>query len=345
MNASQTAERRMPHKLRSFPAALLAACAGAALLAPIASAQQHPTAVQLSAGSLALDEPTTSPPGEPSPTISESAASSSTPAHLDADRPTPWTVRILPKLWFAAPSGKLRMPLATGAPATNDTGKARVNDLDFDRTRLRPAGDVRIEAGDWYFAFSGAQYEISRDSVTADTDFRLAGLNIASGDAFALNFELGLYELNAGYCVWAKDFQADSKNPSDALPIVLKLYLLGGVRFYDMTVDFRTLGAGGRSSNFDNLFTEPLIGARLDAAFTSQFGVEVQTSVGYLPGNNDTSFSVDVVAEFYWRPLPNFGVLLGYRQLAFDVESGEDAGKFEYDGRLAGLFTGVEIRF
>ena len=334
-----------------------AALAAVALATPARLALALEAVKPLSAGSIRLDEPTSPAAADSGPSASQVAAQGSTPAALDQDALSKWTVRIEPKIWYAAPSGKLRLPQTSdpsppiderGAlppPTPTDTGRPRLDDLDADRARIRPAGDIRISAGDWLFSFSGAQYEISRDSVLAQRPFRLAGIDVAAGDPFQLNFELGLYELSLGYRVWQKDFQADSAKPQDAVPVVMNLYVLGGVRFYDVTIDFRAAPSTGQGSRFDDLLTEPLLGARLETALTDQFGIEVQTSVGYLPGSDTTTFSVDVVAGFYWRPTQNLGLVIGYRQLAYDLEQGDGPSKFEYQGRLAGLFTGVEIRF
>jgi opacity protein-like surface antigen len=349
MNASQTVLSR--RTLLMSRAAILALVCGGVAPAALAQDAPSPASTELRAGSLALE----SQPEPATNGATSEAAAAAAPASPLADQPAKWTVRIEPKLWFAAPSGKLRLPGASGGtppvlvrgddppPMSTDSGRVRLDSLDTDRTRLSPAGDVRIGAGDWLFSFSGANYEISLDSVTADEPFRFAGVDLAAGDVFSIDFEIGLYELSAGYRVWNKDFRTDSSSPSAAANLVMNLYVLGGVRFYDATINFAS--AGGASSGFDDLFIEPLIGARLETALTEQFGIEVQTSVGYLPGDDKSSFSVDIVAGFYWRPTPNLGVVLGYRQLAYELEDGEDAAKFEYEGRLAGLFTGVEIRF
>lgn len=316
-----------------------------AALCPFAPALAHDAispASPLSAALTFADEPT--PPtssADPAAPPALDAAASGSPA---------WTVHIQPLLWYAAPSGELRLPTNSGnGPAgfTGDADTIGLNTLDIDRARLRPAGQATLSAGDWLFTFAGTNYEVSRSGVVAPEALRVGAVAVASGQTFDIDFELGLYEVGLGYRLWSKDFAADSTSPSSAVPVVLDLHLVGGVRAYDLTINFErtTAGSGASTAGFDELFIEPYLGARLDASFDHQFSVGLLATVGYLPGDNPGSLSLDIVAGFTWRPHPNIGVLIGYRQLAYDLEKGDGADTFAYDGRLAGLLAGIDIAF
>ena len=50
-------------------------------------------------------------------------------------------------------------------------------------------------------------------------------------------------------------------------------------------------------------------------------------------------------ADAQWRPHPNVGVQIGWRQVAYWLNDGEGEDEFEYNGRMAGIQGGLVIRF
>lgn len=329
----------------------------AAALAPAALADAGSRATSSLSTPIALalfDDPSTSTDAAPA-ALSESSpgapvSAADATAH-SPEKPLPsWTVRLQPVAWFASPSGTLKLPVNSGnGPAgfAGESDDVDLDDLDLDRARLRPAGQVIIAAGDWMFSFSGASYDIGLEDVSAPRDFRLGAVALSAGQSFNIDFEMGLYELTAGYRILRHDFAAASKRPADAIPLIIDVHAFAGARFYDLSIDFRrtSAGAGASTAAFDELIVEPLIGLRLDAAFDEHFGIGVLAAVGYLPGDNPGVVSFDISAGFTWRPLPYVGATIGYRQHAYDLQKGDGASTFEYDGRLAGLFAGLEITF
>ncbi|MBY0260840.1 MAG: hypothetical protein K2Q20_00750 [Phycisphaerales bacterium] len=258
-----------------------------------------------------------------------------------------WTVEFEPTVWFAGPSGKLRLPVTSGTGPggfTTEGDEFEIDDLNLDTTRVRPKGAFRLGFEDWQVSFSGADYSSSR-SVSADVGGRLGSVAFAAGERLDTDFSLGAYELTLGYCVWDKSFTTDSKDPAAADDIRLRLYVLGGVRLTNVDISVSSITGPRRTADVNQLFAEPILGARLEADLTESFGVNVLLTGGYLPIDDRTSSSVDIEAAFYYRPTAWLGIEIGYRQLAFSLEDGEGLGKFEYDGRLAGLFTGVTLRF
>lgn len=297
---------------------------------------------------LAQPEPVQAEQPENPPAAAEPFHTSTHDAFTPARRP--WTVRILPTLWYTGPSGKLTLPVTSGngpGSVTSVGTDVDIDDLGLDKTRLRPAGEAQIASGHWRFTFSGTQFELSDHNATAPAGFQLGAVSIAAGDQVRSNFEFGAYELTAGYRVWDRDFSAGTGGARTNLPVTAELYLFAGARAYDlsMSVERTSAGTGPSLASYDELLIEPLIGGRAEVAFDNAFGIEVLTSFGYLPCSEQSTISFDIAAGFFWRPTEHLGLLLGYRQLAFDIEDGEDLGKFRYDGRLAGLYTGLEIGF
>lgn len=305
-------------------------------------------ALLLAAGSAMASSPTLSfqPSGTPS-TVSDSAPN--VPALQDViDRTTPtWTVQLLPAVWFLAPSGKLSLPVAGGSGGAFSTegDKIRINAVDIDKTRLRPLGELHIASEKWRFSFMGSDYSIDRSGIVPETSARLGSVAFTPADRLKLEFSLGSYEVTGGYRLWSRDFQAQSTRPDEGVNVVLGLYGLAGARIYDFEASVERITGPLARSSADNLFIEPVIGARLEAQLADDFSVDVQVSGGTLPVGDSSSTSLDIIASFQYQPTPNFGIRLGYRQLAVSLENGKGLEKFEYNGRIAGLLFGVVLRF
>ncbi len=258
-----------------------------------------------------------------------------------------WTIQVEPTMWFVGPSGKFKLPVSSGTGPgafTTEGDKIRVNDLDLDSTRIRPAGTLTVASGKWRFAFWGSEYELGRSSTTVNFAGRLGAVAFAPGDRLKLDLSLGTYELSAGYRIWEYDFAEHTAQKSAAVPAQLNIHLLGGARLYDLEIGAENLSTPGRAEG-SRVFVEPMVGVRAEAIIDTDLSVILQLTAGGLPLGSTSSYSFDIVTAFQWRATTNIGVQIGWRQLGFDLSDGKDQDKFQYSGRLAGLFTGVVIRF
>ena len=297
--------------------------------------------------------PTSPAPATTQPAASSTVSDSSQPSaatpnpQLDPTAPKPWTVQIEPLLWLVAPSGNLKLPVTSGSGPgafTTPGDSVPLASLALDGPRARPAGSLSINADKWRFSFLGADDSNSRSAITSFDTFRIGAVAVAPGDKLDVDFHFGAYEFSAGYMVYENDFPSLRKE--NAIPVVLKLYALGGVRAYDVSFGVtRTSAAPTASANYDGFFGEPMAGLRAEADFTKSFGIDVQVTGGVQPIGNHTSYSLDIIAGFHYRPTDTLSFLIGYRQLAYDLEDGKDQGNFNYKGRIAGLFFGIDLRF
>lgn len=259
-----------------------------------------------------------------------------------------WTVQFEPVAWFVAPSGDIKLPVSSGTGPGGFTTAGdtfAVNDLNLDSTRTRPAGEVHLSAGRWRFTFAGFDYSADQSNSAADADGRLGSVELVAGDRINATLDFASYQLTAGYRIWGHDFLNASTDPSQGTDVLLNLYLIGGARLYDVGIEIERLTGTFASAKADHTFIEPIAGARAELEIAQDFSLDLELSVGYLPLDDSSTLSIDVAAGFTWRPIPNLGLQLGYRQLAFDLEDGDGAETFAYDGRLAGLFTGITLRF
>jgi len=270
--------------------------------------------------------------GSTSSTTSASTSSTTDAPVASSDR---LTLRVQPVAWYAGYSGNLRMP-GQSLGSSNTT----IGELDADNTRLIPAGDVRISSGDWTFGVAGTAYSISDRSSTIGRGGEIGTIAFNSGDTLKTSLDFALLEATVAYRVGHWEFDDSAKG---GIKVVPSIYLFGGARVYDLQYDI-TRTQGGTLS-VDRTFIEVVGGARGSLALHDRFSVDVQIDWGGMGGGDRSSFSWDVIAGFSWRPIENVGVLVGYRNLAFDLESGEGTGKFRHDGAMAGLYFGLDLRF
>lgn len=275
------------------------------------------------------------------------AASSSTPL-TDALAPT-WRIQIEPSFWYVSPSGRVKLPVSSGTGPSGFTSAGddvKLERLNLDTPRFEPAGELHLTGGRWRFTFSGAAYSIEQDT-TADSTFRLGSITAAPGDELDVDFDFTTVEATAGYRFLGRDFAdaARTERPDQGIAAVGRVYGLFGARFYDVGFDVRTTSGPLEQASADEFFVEPIAGIRAELDLAESFTLDLQATVGGLPAGDSSSYSFDIQAGFHWRPHPNVGIQIGYRQLAYWLSDGEDAEEFEYNGRLAGLFAGLVIRF
>ncbi len=250
------------------------------------------------------------------------------------DRPDNWTVQVIPRLWYVSPSGKIRLP-----SSTTPGGRIQVQDLNIDTPLSSPMGETAIQFGDWRVTFSGFNYNIDR-GASAATAFRLGDVSVNPGDAYNTSFDFTSFQGQLGYRIWEMDFGAEGGDAPNRT--VLRLDLVAGGRYYDVDIAFTS---GATTSQAQKTFGELFGGAHAELQIVRDFSIDVDLTGGGYGDSSNSVVSLDVALAFSWRPVDGVGVQIGWRQLAYDLTSGDGAGEFEYQGRLAGLFAGLVLRF
>jgi hypothetical protein len=284
------------------------ACTIAVITSLAASAPaQEPTPAQ---------EPVQTPPQEPSP--------------LKVNAPAPWTVQFEPSGWYVAPGGRVRLP---GAPAS--TPRVFVTDLNLDSPRWTPFGELHLRSGDWRLTLSGMAFSSSDRGAVQGGPGQIGSVIFDAGDLLTSTLDFTSVEASAAYTF--NEHLGGSEN------FIGTIDALGGVRAYD--VDFRIQGPAGSDSD-DRFFAHPFVGAKVSMDIMRDFTIDVQLDLGYFPqGGGGDALGYEVVAGFQWRPTPNLGVQIGYRDLAWSLVSGSGDDRFDYTGALQGLYVGGILRF
>lgn len=242
-----------------------------------------------------------------------------------------WKFQFEPSAWYAGASGKVRI---AGAPASS--GTVRINDLNLDNPKLTPAGELHVRTGNWRFGFGTFFFSQNR-LQTMGVGGQLGTVAFVPGDQVYSKMEQNEYVPVVGYEFWRR-----SPEPSDAVKFLGRLEVFGGARLDDVEFSFAQGAAASSQSEF---FGQAILGIKGSMEIAEQFSIDLETSAGGWPGGNDYAWSWDITVGFMWRPIPNVGVQLGYRNLVNELRSGSDSQRFYYNGGLAGLFFGAVVRF
>jgi len=255
-------------------------------------------------------------------------------AALDKKLPVPtWKIRFEPNAWYVAPGGDLTLPTSGGGQKTD------VSVFDMDNPRLSPAGELDIRAGSWRLTFGGFSFQAKTNASAATESGQIGNTAFNEGDPLKSSMDFQSFQATVGYRLCD-----EALNPENGVyAVVFGLDVLVGARTYDMSVLVQQ-AAGPDMSATDEFFADPIAGLRADFDFYKVFSIDFRTTAGYYPGDRSV-WSFDIALSGVYRPIENVGIMVGYRQLLFDLATGDGNSEFEFRGGLAGLFAGVELRF
>lgn len=248
---------------------------------------------------------------------------------LGASQPE-WRFQFEPSAWYAGASGKVQI---AGAPS--GASPVQVNDLHLDNPVLTPAGELSVRTGKWRFGFGTFFFSQNRLQTMAVSG-QAGTVSFSAGQQVYSKMDQDEYVPVVGYEFWRRDPQ-----PSDAFKVLGRLEVFGGARLDDLQFSFTQGAATASQSEF---FGQAIIGVKGSLDIAEQFSIDLETSAGGWPGS-DYAWSWDITVGFMWRPIPNVGVQLGYRNLVNEMRRGSDSEEFYYNGGLAGLFFGAVVRF
>ena len=307
----------------------------ASTAAPVA-AQQQP----------APTPPTASAPVASAPPADAANTDRLAPSAAPADAPPPtsdepasatkdWVIELNPRLWWVSPSGEVTFP--------GGGEELEIEELNLDTPAFTPAGSFSINADKFRVSFFGASYSQDAEFGVGASPLAVGPITLAPGSSAESSFDLGIYEINVGYRFLRHDFKKSTKDQEVSADLQLDLYGVAGVRAYDLGIGVSQASTG--EVNVDQFYVEPLIGIRSEFIIIRDFSMNLQLDAGAFGDSDRSSFSFNIAVDFEWRPIHWLGIQLGWRQLLYSFNDGDDANEFKYQGGMAGLFTGVVIRF
>jgi len=255
-----------------------------------------------------------------------------------------WTIQFEPSVWLAAPAGRFQVG------KSRSTNEVFVSDLNLDSARASPYFELHLRRDRWRIGISG--YYLSESDRSADIrePAQLGSLTLLDGDRIKSSLDLWSVEAVVAYRFYDEAWTEPNASPGEipVASLALGIDALAGARVYsvDLQID-RQAGVSGAAASLsrEDFWAEPLVGIKVDAEIYKQFTIDFQTTFGAQPFTDHYSYSWDIQVDGTWRPWPNFGVQIGYRQLLYQLNDGSEDEKFLFRGGLAGLFAGIELRF
>lgn len=261
-------------------------------------------------------------------------------------QPALWNLQAEISFWYVAPSGDLTLPGTTAGAAG---AEASFEDLNLDSAEGSAMVELHLRRDRW--RLSGNIYSLGAEGETTVTDsvFQLGDAIAFGGERVTSAVDLTSFELTAGYRFYE---DAASRGHTGVYKSVSALDAVVGVRFYDVDASFN-VDLSTRTSVFltpsqaeaSQLFAHPVVGLRWEWELYQQFDINVQSTIGGWSLGDNTSYSWDIMVGLGWRPHPNFGGQIGYRNQFFQLEDGQGRGTFEWSGGVAGLYAGAVLRF
>jgi opacity protein-like surface antigen len=250
-----------------------------------------------------------------------------------------YTLEVEGAAYYVAPGGDLRLPSST---VRGD--KVDVSSLNLDSPMLSPYLEFTFKPGRWGFTASGIWFNTDDKQATQGEDGRIGNIAFSAGDRLDSTLEFWSAEAEVLYRLVDDHPLYDGKGRESLLA---SLDLRFGARVYDVDTSIVSVSgvSAGAATSTDQFFAEPVIGFKGELDIYKCFTIDLTTTVGMGPWGDTSSYSWDIIVGGAWRPIENFGVLIGYRQLLFNLQNGDGASEFEFDGAMAGLFAGLELRF
>jgi opacity protein-like surface antigen len=122
-----------------------------------------------------------------------------------------------------------------------------------------------------------------------------------------------------------------------------KVELFAGVRYNDIAAKVAIGGSAPMTIKRGESWYDPIVGARLWLPLSGAFSCIVRGDVGGFGVGSD--FSWQLGAYLRYATTSNSSLLVGYRYLDMDYESGEGAGRFLYDMTIQGPAVGFNWNF
>ena len=227
-----------------------------------------------------------------------------------------WTIRTTAYLWMANING-------------TQTVNGQESDLDMSFGDIAKvldfAAEAHIEAmkdSKWGFFVDGTYLKLGPEAKQGPIDVRIG-------------YKYWLWELGGVY-------RANTWSTNNGHAAV-ELLLGGRYTSMDVDLDFQKLpipNVAGSAS-----WTDLIAGARLMMDLPGNWAMVLQGDVGGfgIGGSSDLSLRGNLV--FHWVFRPDWDLVVGYRALYQDYETGRGRNKFAYDATTHGPLLGMEYRF
>lgn len=248
-----------------------------------------------------------------------------TPPEPDA---SPYRIQARASLWIPSLDGELQL----GGAGNTEADLSSFFDVDDNEASLN--ADLIVQRDRWMFWADAYDFQTSADT-TSSAPLTFNGLTAPAGSTLDTEFGVTSVGGRLGY-----DLLGDlAGKPDDAAS--MHIHGLLGLRGVNLDHSLSVSGVG--NSRYDQWHAVGEAGVRLSILADPDWsdGSLWDVSTAAVIGLGADLTTLDVWLAISYQIDENVGLTFGYRQMDYNVED----GGFDYDGRLAGIFFGGQVRF
>lgn len=278
----------------------------------------------------------------PSRVAEASAGQASLAALADEAR---WRLRATVGVWYPSASGDTRFGPAAGAGDLEIQGL-----LDLDDNEPTFAGDLALFIEERWLVHLSAFDFATESATSASEPFSVNGTAFAAGTGLASDFGVTGLSAAGGYDFFGNIYErVHPRGRESGHHIDTRVHLLAAVR--GVNVDHRLAVTGGPTVRFDEWAAAIGGGARVGIGigpdFAGRHRWDVDLLITYaLGGSSDADLAVfDLAFGIHYTIVDHFALVFGYRHTDIDLDAEDAEQPYRFDGRLAGLFFGAELKF
>jgi hypothetical protein len=249
-----------------------------------------------------------------------------------ASAPSPggdvWNSRLQLRAWYAAPEATLQLP--------GSSSEVSLEDLNADSPTLTPVVQFTLSRSDESWIFEAGGFAFDRNRATQlGSPLEVGTLSAATGVEIDTDVQVATAYGAVGTRLWFSDL--GNKNDD----VFLKVIGLAGGRAQWQSIE---IASPTQSVKAEDTFFEIFGEGRLVISLSKQIQAELNVGVGLSPLDKEL-LTLDIGPTFTWRPTENIGVQIGYRLRISNSIVGSGSNEASFEGSLAGIYGGVEIRF
>lgn len=247
----------------------------------------------------------------------------------DHDDDSSLRVEVKALAMFLAPGGRFIFPGTFRVGESID-----VEAINLDSPRLSPGIEIDASLKQWRIRASYISFDQSDQGARSPTSRRVGDIDITKGDELVSSLRFDWGQVLVGRVIYDRAVGENSR---------FQVTAGAGVRFYDISTSVVRI-AGGRA-DADPTFVEPILGTETRFTYREAYTFRLAIDAGISDWSDKTTQSWSITLESSVKLHDRVSAQFGYRILTFNLEEGDGASAFRFDGSLAGLYAGVSFAF
>ena len=251
------------------------------------------------------------------------------PAQGVQDDDSPLHVQVTGRALYLAPGGRIIFPATSGTSKDID-----VEALNLDSPGFSAGIEIDVSVKQWRFLANYVSFEQTNQGARSPTTRRIGDVDVSKGDEIVSSLRFDWGQVQVSHVLFERAVGDNARYQVTAGV---------GARFYDMSMTMKRV-AGGRA-HANPTFVVPV--AVWEARFTYReaYTLRLAMDAGYSDWSNKTTHSSGITIESSAELRDGTSAQTELKLEDLNLEEGDGASAFRFDGSLAGLYAGVSFAF